>query len=235
MNNPLQGPVTRPKQFVSSVFDLAYGARDGSEPLTAAEVNANLRESGINPDAAWSAASKILTASRDRLLLVEARRQRLADLAVEAKVSAFGSEMTIAELAETLGEKQNTVFYKIKRGWTMDEIIAGKRVTKRKPSKLTLAIDQIKADRMAGASIPELCSKYGYDTGNMSRFLMKNGIIATCSYYERKRKKRDEILRLRSEGLSVCRIARILGISESGAYYYVKKQNNRNKCLALSF
>lgn len=92
MNNPLQGPVTRPKQFVSSVFDLAYGARDGSEPLTAAEVNANLRESGINPDAAWSAASKILAASRDRLLLVEARRQRLADLAVEAKESAQRTE-----------------------------------------------------------------------------------------------------------------------------------------------
>lgn len=92
MNDPLQRPVSRPKQFVSSVFDLAYGARDGSEPLTAAEVNANLRETGINPDAAWSAASKMLAASRDRLLLVEARRQRLADLAGEAKASAQRTE-----------------------------------------------------------------------------------------------------------------------------------------------
>jgi hypothetical protein len=78
MNSPYQQPVPRPKQFISSVFDLAYGARDGSEPLSAAEVKAYLQEAGIDPDVAWKAASALFSVSAKTTSLAEARKRRLA-------------------------------------------------------------------------------------------------------------------------------------------------------------
>ena len=60
MNNPRHRPVPNPPRFISSVFDLAYGARDGSEPLTTAEIKAQLQEAGIDPVAAWQQFLKLL-------------------------------------------------------------------------------------------------------------------------------------------------------------------------------
>lgn len=116
MNNPLQRPVTRPQHFLSAAFDLAYGARDGSESLTSAEMKANLSEAGINPDAAWSAAIKSLAASRNRLLLADARRARLADYASRTKASTVATQSRdsligeIKRLIESLGSQPAAVF-----------------------------------------------------------------------------------------------------------------------------
>ena len=80
MSNQSQRPIPRPQHFVSSVFDLAYGARDGSEPLTTAEIKSQLKEVGIDPDAAWKQFSALLHAAPKHESLAEARRARLASL-----------------------------------------------------------------------------------------------------------------------------------------------------------
>lgn len=77
MNNPRQRPVTNPKRFISSVFDLAYGARDGSEPLTTAEIKTHLSETGIDPDAAWKKFSALLKPQQKYDSLATVRKARL--------------------------------------------------------------------------------------------------------------------------------------------------------------
>ncbi|MGH7947197.1 MAG: hypothetical protein ACREH8_12080 [Opitutaceae bacterium] len=79
MSNPRQRPVTHPQRFISSVFDLAYGARDGSEPLTTAEIKTHLREAGLDPDAAWKEFSVLLQPQLKRETLAAVRKARLAD------------------------------------------------------------------------------------------------------------------------------------------------------------
>lgn len=78
MNNPRHQPVPNPRRFVGSVFDLGYGARDGSEPLSAAEIKAQLRDSGIDPDAAWKEFSALLQPQKLKESLAAARKARLA-------------------------------------------------------------------------------------------------------------------------------------------------------------
>ncbi|MEO5961002.1 MAG: hypothetical protein ABIR80_17995, partial [Opitutaceae bacterium] len=78
MNNPRQQPVHHPQRFISSLFDLAYGARDGSEPLSPAEIKNQLREAGIDPDAAWKEFSTLLQPQAKRESLAAARQARLA-------------------------------------------------------------------------------------------------------------------------------------------------------------
>jgi hypothetical protein len=78
MSNQRQRPVNHPQQFISSVFDLAYGMRDGSEPLTPGEIKAQLKEASIDPDAAWKQFSALLHAPAKHESLAYARRARLA-------------------------------------------------------------------------------------------------------------------------------------------------------------
>ena len=78
MSNPRQQPVPNPEKFISSVFDLAYGLRDGSEPLTTEEIKIHLRESGLDPDAAWKKFCALLQPQLKRESLAAARKTRLA-------------------------------------------------------------------------------------------------------------------------------------------------------------
>lgn len=114
MNNPHQRPVSQPKRFISSVFDLAYGAHDGSEPLSAAEIKAILQETGIDCDAAWKAASALLAPSASRLSLGDIHRQRLADArrAAPAQVVRPRSVLLdeINQLLSLLGPRTGAVF-----------------------------------------------------------------------------------------------------------------------------
>jgi len=114
MNNPHQRPVPNPKRFISSVFDLAYGAHDGSEPLSAAEIKTNLQEAGVDVAAGWKAVSALLEGASHRLSLADARRERLAAAAAEVparKVRARPALLEeIQQLLTALGPKMGTVF-----------------------------------------------------------------------------------------------------------------------------
>lgn len=52
-NDSLPPPANDPRRMIKSIFDLAYGAQDGTEPRSAAEVDEYLRDAGIDPEAAW--------------------------------------------------------------------------------------------------------------------------------------------------------------------------------------
>jgi hypothetical protein len=76
MNSFKQRPSQDACRFIESVFDLAFGATDGSEKLSPAEVTASLKASGIDPVAAWAGASKILEVAKKRQRLAHARAER---------------------------------------------------------------------------------------------------------------------------------------------------------------
>jgi hypothetical protein len=78
VNNPRHQPVPNPRRFIGSVFNLGYGAQDGSEPLSTAEIKAQLRDSGIDPDAAWKEFSTLLQPQIQKESLAAARKARLA-------------------------------------------------------------------------------------------------------------------------------------------------------------
>lgn len=114
MNPRNNDPVRNPRQFVSSVFDLAYGVRDGSEPLSSAEIKASLTEAGVNLDAAWADARRILEQAQGRRELAEARRGRSAAPELSA-VAVIGDtkEALIAKIRQCinlLGPGSATVF-----------------------------------------------------------------------------------------------------------------------------
>lgn len=103
MNNPRQQPVPHPQRFISSVFDLAYGARDGSEPLTPAEIKVHLREAGLDPDAAWKEFSALLQPQLKRESLAAARKARLAATApASAPCPPQSRPSLLAELQQLL-------------------------------------------------------------------------------------------------------------------------------------
>lgn len=87
MKNFQQRPPEDACRFVDSVFDLAFGATDGSEKLSPSEIIANLKASGIDPEAAWSRISKTLGDAKKRQRLAEARAQRLAQAAPPQTIS----------------------------------------------------------------------------------------------------------------------------------------------------
>ena len=65
-------------RFSTSVLNLITGEEDIESPLTEQELKQDLRESGIDPDAAWQKTKKLLDAAGGRLKLETARRERLA-------------------------------------------------------------------------------------------------------------------------------------------------------------
>lgn len=103
MNNPHQRPVKNPSKFARSVFDLAYGMQDGTEPLSPSEVAQGLVEAGIDPEAAWKAFQLHLHPKPVQKTLEIARKQRLA--AEQSEPVAFGTrsaETIVAEIKRFL-------------------------------------------------------------------------------------------------------------------------------------
>jgi len=86
-----------------------------------------------------------------------------------------GQKMTIAELAERLGERQNTIYYKLKRGWTMREIEQGYREL---PSRSVVKqnIQRIIELRKDGKTYAEIGAIFNTDGSNISRELCKRGM-----------------------------------------------------------
>lgn len=113
MNPSSPSPPRDPKRFIKSVFDLAYGRQDGSEPLTDAEVKEGLIEAGIDPDAAWKSFQELVartppasppppTAAAPKSLEA-VRQRRLANLPPPlATTAAASAEAIIADIKQLL-------------------------------------------------------------------------------------------------------------------------------------
>jgi hypothetical protein len=114
MNNSQQQPVPNPGKFISSVFDLAYGLRDGSEPLTIAEIKIHLQESGLDPATAWKEFSALLQPQLKRETLTAARKARLAAPPSAPAAPLQGSRSSLLEelrhLLATLTPQTGGVF-----------------------------------------------------------------------------------------------------------------------------
>lgn len=107
-----------PREFVRSMFDLAYGAED--EKLTREEVRAQLKEAGINPDAAWAKTSKLIEAARGKVRLEDARAARIAAMKAATTVAPQAESKDslvkqIQELFAAVGPGMGAMYA---RNWT---------------------------------------------------------------------------------------------------------------------
>lgn len=104
MNNPYQRPITNPRKFAKSVFDLAYGMQDGTEHVSPAQITEGLIESGIDPEAAWKSFQEHLCPKPRPKTLESARKERLAAAQSEqATFAARSTEIIISEIKKFLG------------------------------------------------------------------------------------------------------------------------------------
>lgn len=62
------------RDFARSMFELGYGAAD--EKLSRDEIRQQLKEAGVDPDAAWTRTAKLLEAARGKIRLEDARAAR---------------------------------------------------------------------------------------------------------------------------------------------------------------
>lgn len=135
-----------------------------------------------------------------------------------------GTTHCAKELARSQGVEYNTLIYRRRRGWSDAEIIAGER---RKVSKNRLMAfkDQIVAMRTAGDNLADIGERFGTDSGNISRFLRQVGFDNRLVNNNLNLERADNVARLRSQGFSISRIAKELGVTESAVQHYFQKLN----------
>lgn len=132
-----------------------------------------------------------------------------------------GEQMTVSEVAEILGEKQNTVLCRIRRGWTMQEIRDGMRI---KPTKSIIKqnIDKIQELREEGKTTTEIGKMFGVDGSNISRELVRRGVnVNSQSLLAKARASRAK--RLSDTGLTNKEIATKMNLSQSTISNYLTK------------
>jgi len=98
-------------------------------------------------------------------------------------VSYKGEDYTITLLARKFDIKPNTLEYRILRGWSVEDAVEGKRklpwVRPYKEKLTDEEFNQLLKDRFESKiSLPKLKAKYGVDTGQLSRILRKEKVLA---------------------------------------------------------
>lgn len=100
-----------------------------------------------------------------------------------------GSTLTLQQLAETLNIKPNTLYYRINRGWGIEDCVAGERLQvfrqpyadKLEPSRFM----EMLTDRyVEGISLLSLEKKYGVSHSNLSRVFRNTEVL---EFYERQK------------------------------------------------
>lgn len=119
MSNPRQRPVHDPKGFIRTVFDLSYGARDGSEPLTLDELKGQLKEAGVDPVQALHEFHALLQPVIDpKAALIAARKARLAaEKVAQHSVALPSREQLLAKLSELMRLVEGTGGAVFARKW----------------------------------------------------------------------------------------------------------------------
>lgn len=114
--------------------------------------------------------------TKDNVRFVNCRKNNL-NKSTNRVVIFNGENLTISELAEKIGCKQNTLLYRIRRGWKIEDAVAGKRVVERK-SRYGSLIEELCADRNKGMKLTDIAKKYSMDHGHLSRFFRKDNVIS---------------------------------------------------------
>lgn len=95
-------PEKKSIQFLNTAVNVIVGAYEDTSSMTEAEIKQELREEGIDPDAAWAKAKKLLDASAGRLKLEQARRERLAASQASAAVRPAAREESRESIIEQI-------------------------------------------------------------------------------------------------------------------------------------
>jgi len=132
-----------------------------------------------------------------------------------------GRRVTVAEAAEILGVKANTLICRLRRGWTEEETVTGKHQHQR-TRRIDQVLSKIIADRHAGLSLPALSRKYGFDSGHLSRVLRKERAPSNFVAFRKRRIAElcAKISRLRATGLTFTAIAKRLNLPYSTTWLY---------------
>lgn len=116
-----------------------------------------------------------------------ATRKQQANNMGRNKIVLFNNEKhTVSELSHVIGVKQNTITYRLLRGWTEEEVISGFRNKSFvQPYSNKLSIDEFNSlllDRYKeNMKLVDLAEKYNLDPSNLSRVFRKPKII---EYYK---------------------------------------------------
>ena len=100
MSSDPKTPDDKGIQFPNAAINLIVGTDENTSSLSETEIKQELREEGVDPDAAWAKAKKLLDASAGRLKLEQARRERLA-----APQSVAAAKSPIPESRESIIEQ----------------------------------------------------------------------------------------------------------------------------------
>ena len=92
-------------------------------------------------------------------------------------------QYTLEELAGSLGIKANTLLYRLRRGWTLEEAVSGARfIVWKQPYSGSITEDEfielLKERYDHKKSLPYIAKKYGVDTGNLSRMFRDERVIS---------------------------------------------------------
>lgn len=91
-------------------------------------------------------------------------------------------EYTISELADKIGVKQNTLTYRLRRGWSLHEAVQGKREkTFNQPYKDKLSksefINMLDGIYVGGEKIRDTSKKFSVSESNLSRIVRRQDVL----------------------------------------------------------
>lgn len=131
-------------QFPNAAINLIVGIDEDTSSMSEAEIKQELREEGVDADAAWAKAKKLLDASAGRLKLEQARRERLS------------AQQTVAAAKSPTPESRESIIEQIKRLLALEPTAA---VYARKWEDGDLAALISLRDQLASTSARDLARK----------------------------------------------------------------------------
>ncbi len=137
-------PKNKSIQFPNAAINLIVGTDEDTSSMSETEIKQELREEGVDPDAAWAKAKKLLDTAGGRLKLEQARRERLA------------AQQTVAAATSSTTESRESIIEQIKRLLALEPSAA---VYARKWEDGDLAALISLRDKLASTSARDLARK----------------------------------------------------------------------------
>jgi len=99
------------------------------------------------------------------------RSEQARNVRSNHRVQFMGEDLCVAEVAFLLNAKQNTVLYRIRRGWTADDLLRGRRVHERF-SKYDYLREPVMKALARGVSVYRISMQYGINPGQLYRIVI---------------------------------------------------------------
>lgn len=150
----------------------------------------------------------------------------------------LGSLKPLIEVAELLSIKPNTLFYRLRRGWTDAEACQGYRNPRieRIPNlgvertfrehRLNPHAEEVLRMRIQGSTLHQIAAKFGVDHRSVSKFCASFGVKPSAGkdHKDRKDALTEEIFDLYKVGdVSTNELALRYGVGQSKIHYHIQK------------